>query len=577
MQNPIIRYSKNLIKTLAIVSVFIVGCGSAVVEKTTLEPEKKALISKKTLVRQHRAFNHFSKGSIYEINGNLEKAADEYRLALSYDIDSDELKRSLANIYYHLDRCGDALEIILTIKQPDKDDLNIAANCFSVKGSDNKALKYFQKVIRQDSMLELPNEFMASYYENQDDFKKAEKYYKRLINISEYRDAWLLELASFYIRTDNDKKAIKIYQDMIDDDSLDNRGYLGIASIKEMQDEVDAADSIYKFLVYKNWNDPAILNIIAQSFIRLEDFEMAIETTRRIIEIFPDDYFTQRRYALLLFSYGDSQLADSVLAELSGIVDDDPILYYYRGRIAQSVEDYPKAESMYVQSLFIADTLTEAWISLAHVRNDSTDVDLALATLDTALIRCPWDSLQLFYYKGVFLSGDDRFAEAAEYYQRILSVQPENINIMFNLAAAFERCGQYEKAEEKFKAILEVAPDNAMSLNYLGYMYADRGINLDQAEKMIKKALKIIPDNGAYLDSYAWVMYKKGKYKNALKYQLKALEDDVEDPILFEHMGDIYEALEKPALAKEFWNKALELDPENKTINEKLSKSKIFE
>ncbi|MCD6161958.1 MAG: tetratricopeptide repeat protein [candidate division Zixibacteria bacterium] len=572
MQNTIVKHSKKLIKILAVVIIFIIGCGGAVVDKTTLEPEKETLISKKTLVRQHRAFDHFSKGSLYEVSGNLEKAADEYRLALSYDSDSDELKRSLANIYYNLSRCNEALELIVDIKQPIKEDFNIAAECFNTTGSDDKAIEYFKKAVRQDSMFELPNRIMASYYEEKGDFKKAEKYYKRLVKISKFSDAWLLELASFYIKTDKEKKAIKIYEKMIAEDSLDNRGYLGIASIMEMRDEIHTADSLYKFIAYKNWDDAAILNIIAQSFIRLDDFEMAAEITRRIIELYPDDYYTQRRYALLLFSHGDEQMADSVLAELSFAVDDDPILYYYRGRIAQSNEEFSRAESMYVKSISIADTLTEAWVSLAHVRSDSADFDAAFATLDTALMRCPADSLQLFYYKGVFLAGEDRFTEAAEYYQRILSVQPENVNIMFNLGAAYERSGQHEKAEDIFKAILEITPDNAMTLNYLGYMYADRGVNLDQAEKMIKKALAAIPDNGAYLDSYAWVMYKKGKYKKALKYQLKAMEADIDDPILFEHMGDIYEALSKPALAKEFWNKAFELDPDNETIKEKLAK-----
>jgi len=104
---------------------------------------------------------------------------------------------------------------------------------------------------------------------------------------------------------------------MIAGDSLDNRGYLGIAAVREMEDDSLAADSLYKFLAYKNWDEAQILNIISQSFIRLGDFDMAVKVTGRISELYPEDYFTKRRYALLLFTYGDKQQADSVLADLS--------------------------------------------------------------------------------------------------------------------------------------------------------------------------------------------------------------------------------------------------------------------
>ena len=107
-----------MIKILAIVSVFIVGCGGAVVEKTTLEPEKKALISKKTLIRQHRAFNHFSKGSIYEINGNLEKAADEYALFLEQAPDRfADIERRMNEVAADPDQLGDLEKAVEKLRE----------------------------------------------------------------------------------------------------------------------------------------------------------------------------------------------------------------------------------------------------------------------------------------------------------------------------------------------------------------------------------------------------------------------------------------------------------------------------
>ena len=172
----------------------------------------------------------------------------------------------------------------------------------------------------------------------------------------------------------------------------------------------------------------------------------------------------------------------------------------------------------------------------------------------------------------MLLGRRDKFAEAIAYYERVLTVHPDDYETNFNLAAAYERSAQYSKAEEIFEELLKQSPDDPVVLNYLGYMYADQGIKLKEAEKLIAKALKISPDNGAYLDSYAWVMYKLGKYKEALDYQIRALEAQGDDAILLEHMGDIYFALNNVQQAHSHWEKALELNPDNESIKEKLAK-----
>jgi Tfp pilus assembly protein PilF len=148
---------------------------------------------------------------------------------------------------------------------------------------------------------------------------------------------------------------------------------------------------------------------------------------------------------------------------------------------------------------------------------------------------------------------------------------PNDIELRFNLGAAYERLGQFEDSEKEFKWILDKDPGNALALNYLGYMYADRGVHLKEARELIEKALAIEPDNGAFLDSHAWVLYKMGKYDEALVQMQKALKTEQKDPILFDHVGDIYSALNNPAMAKENWSRALELDPNNETIRAKLN------
>lgn len=93
-------------------------------------------------------------------------------------------------------------------------------------------------------------------------------------------------------------------------------------------------------------------------------------------------------------------------------------------------------------------------------------------------------------------------------------------------------------------------------------MWADRGTNLVQARECIEKALKLEPENGAFLDSLAWVFYKLKQPGEALTRQLKAIELTKEpDATLFDHLGDIYAAMDQRDKAVEAWRKALALEP----------------
>lgn len=569
-------FMKRNIKFDAFIISFILiswvsGCGGPV-RKAAQADSSGAGLDGKEIIAKHRAFDHFSKADLFEKSGDLEKAADEYRLALFYDPQSDELMRSLAGVLYDLQRYDEALDILPNIEYKTLDDIDMVADCYRLKGDEKNAVKYFKTASDMDTVSELADNYLAVYYAHKGDIKQAEKYLKKLIAESEDSRHWTLELASLYAENGNEKKAEDIYYKILAADSLDNRGWLGLAALRQQQNDTAAADSLYKVVVKNSWGDARLLSMISERFLELRDLQTAIDVTRRIVELYPQDYLFQRRYGLLLFTANEFAQADSVLKAISAFVDDDAVAYYYRARIAQHDADYPQAESLYIKSIAYDDTLVGSWVDLAFVRDTLYGETSSLATFDSAYTACPSDSLEALFYTAVFFGRQQKFSDAINYYWRILAVQSDDYEVQFNLAAAYERTGQYAKAEEFFKMLLDKEPDNAVVLNYLGYMYADQGIKLKQAKKLIEKALEIAPKNGAYLDSYAWVMYKLGRFDEALEYQIRALEATGDDAILLEHMGDIYYALNKITEAQYHWEKALHLNPDNESIKEKLLK-----
>src|SRR5207244_1805704 len=117
-----------------------------------------------------------------------------------------------------------------------------------------------------------------------------------------------------------------------------------------------------------------------------------------------------------------------------------------------------------------------------------------------------------------------------------------NAKFYFNYGAAAEQAGLYEKAAELLRKSIALDPANsAEACNYLGYMWADHNMNLDEAETMIKRAMEKEPNNASYLDSLGWVEFRKGKFDQALGNLLRAAKGtEHDDPVIFEHIGDTY-------------------------------------
>jgi tetratricopeptide (TPR) repeat protein len=136
--------------------------------------------------------------------------------------------------------------------------------------------------------------------------------------------------------------------------------------------------------------------------------------------------------------------------------------------------------------------------------------------------------------------------------------QDEKIYIYFLRGDLDSRQKHYDSSEEQFRKILAIDPDNAMTLNYLGYMLGDRGAKLDDALAMVQKAVQEEPQNGAYLDSLGWVYFKMGQYALAEANLRKASDRMGSDPAVHDHLGELYEKTGRLKMAASQWEQSLQ-------------------
>lgn len=161
--------------------------------------------------------------------------------------------------------------------------------------------------------------------------------------------------------------------------------------------------------------------------------------------------------------------------------------------------------------------------------------------------------------------------EALTIYEDIVKHQPDYVDALFWLGYLYEDLNRRDDAIKTWKKALQISPKHGQTLNSLGYLYAEEGKNLDEAEGMLKKALAAEPENGAYLDSIGWVYFKKKDYKKAEDYLKKAIGFQ-EDPVIYEHLGDLYLALNNKEEALKFYKKGIERFPDNKELKDKIDK-----
>ena len=167
---------------------------------------------------------------------------------------------------------------------------------------------------------------------------------------------------------------------------------------------------------------------------------------------------------------------------------------------------------------------------------------------------------------GDLLRRTEAYTEAADAYSRAIDLiaapEPRHWSLFYSRAICLERAKEWDRAEPDFRTALRLAPDQPMVLNYLGYSFLEMGVNLDEAMALIRRAVEQRPESGHIVDSLAWGYFLLGDYEAALTPMERASLLMPVDPIVTDHLGDVYWAVGRTREAEFQWRRALSFDPE---------------
>ncbi|MBA2271552.1 MAG: tetratricopeptide repeat protein [Chthoniobacterales bacterium] len=357
-------------------------------------------------------------------------------------------------------------------------------------------------------------------------------------------------------------------------------------------EDVRRVSEVFTRAAQTGGDDASILQDVADYFAASQQIHEAIPLYLKVLELEPEDSKAREKLATGFVLTNQRAKAVEVLQEiiaqhpekyqpydlLAQILDDDGRALQRANQPEEAKAQFAKAAAAYEQALLIRPSHAQTYLRLA---------ELLIGPLR-----------QSERAERILGEGRERFRGAAEFTYLLAIAQREakrpqlavitfeealneaeanassflNARFYFDYGAAAEQAGLYDKAADLFHQSIALDPANAAEVyNYMGYMFAEHNMRLDEAEEAIKKALEMDPDNGAYLDSLGWVNFRKGRYEDALRDLLRAAQTLTrDDPVVFEHIGDTYAKLNRVPQALEFWQKAIALSPQNKLLAEKI-------
>jgi tetratricopeptide (TPR) repeat protein len=285
--------------------------------------------------------------------------------------------------------------------------------------------------------------------------------------------------------------------------------------------------------------------------------------------------------------YEAKELPEKAFAVLEGIVRDDPADVVQRRLLAEVLERrkrYPEAAAQLEAAIQVGTGAAADYEKLANLWLGLREPDRAV-TLVTRAVRLFPDAPGFRAQLGMAYSAKDDLPRAIKAFEEADQMATDGGMVAFNHVFYFrygvvlERAARHAEAAVQLEKSIEMTPDSepeqlANRLNYLGYMWADLGQQLDKAAELIQRAVALEPENPAFLDSLGWLYHRQGKHQEALvelqraEALLKELQP--EDAEILEHIAQVQEALGQVEAAVKTLERAAALDTPDERVSKRV-------
>jgi tetratricopeptide (TPR) repeat protein len=512
------------------------GSGSDNVLKLAIEQYEQIV-----KIEPNSVDDHLLLGRLYRLNNDLAKAEGELKTAVKLDPNSEEAVTTLAILYSDEGDTAHALQVLSSVP-----DAARSAKLYSALGATYEQRKDYKSAIdayKKAIMLDRDNldaiRGLAENLLNDGQTDAALEQYKVISDANPEDAQTYLRIAEIYRRQGKYDQALENLKkaDSMVPDSLEVS--YNIAAVYEAQGRYDEAAKLLQDLVKKtekpsetsysqaDRNNRAIfIERLATVYREQENYQAAVETFRKMLTLGEEN--AKSGYQNIIDTYREAKQWSQATAAAK-----------------EAVQKMPNDRDLRMV--------------LAAQLADTGDPEKPLADVRSMLKGTP-DDREVYVRLSIMYTRLKRWSEAEQALAKAeqLATKPEEKEYVYFLRGdTYQRQKKYDEAEAEFRKVLAITPQSAATLNYLGYMNADRGVKLEESLNYIKQALSLEPNSGAYLDSLGWAYFKLGKFDLAEENLTKASAHMGSDPTVQEHLGDLYQKTGRLKLAAAHWERAL--------------------
>src|ERR1700678_656871 len=516
---------------------------------------------------------------------NLSKAISEFQAILRIQPDDTYSSLWLARLYRFENQHTDAEKVLRDVLQRDPGNgpaLEQLSQLLIDEGRSAEAVKILSDAAGSSSSPEV-YDLLGDAYAQAKDYPKSEEAYRKAVDEDPDDPAHLHGLAQALMEQNKYAEALEQFKKLSEVEPGTSENYLRMAQLYRRLGKFDQAESS---LLRAKQLSPGSLEVLYNEALLYEDqgrYEDAVK-------VLSDAIAGMKHQAPSPDTAG--QAATGAVN-----VDNNPnalaILYEQLGHAYREEQNYSAAISTYQDMAKLGpEAQKRAQMLLIDTYRETRDLDRAIAETKKLLDAAPGDpnvtvTLAMLYAEksdtdtatkllSTLLRGNDsdqeiylNIAQAQERGKKYddaekSAAKAEELSAdsdgkqsaWFLLGAIYERQKKFDLAEQEFRKVLDLNPNSASTLNYYGYMLADRGVRLAEATAMIQKAVAQDPNSGAYLDSLGWAYYKQNKLSDAEETLRKAVEHDSPDPTILGHLGDVYAKMGQTDRAAQFWERA---------------------
>ena len=491
---------------------------------------------------------------------------------------------------------------------------------YTLQGNAEQALNFAKQAVDVEGSNVYYLLFYAGLLQSTEDYNAAAGLYEKVIELKPNYPEYYDRLAMAYIYAGKSMEAIKIYDQLEEKAGITEEYSMKKQSIYVQENKINKAIEELENLISAYPLEIKYHAVLAELCMNHGYEERALEAYERIAELDENDPYIHISLADYYKKQGNlvKSFEELKLGFYNPNLDIDSkiqilIRYYTVNEIYSELKDEafelaeillevhpndPKSYSMYGDFLYQDNRFEEArnafrkvieldsskylvWEQLLFTESELRDNEALYAESIRAIELFPEQPIP-YLFAGGSLYEQQQWEECIRILERGAYFVVNNDRLLAQFYAylgdAYNQVDETEKSDAAYDKVLTIDPNHDYVLNNYAYYLSLRGENLEKAAKMAKRATELQPNSSSNQDTYGWVLYKMGYYEEAKVWIEKAIENGAqENPVILEHLGDIYWQLGDQAKALELWIKAKEFGEGSELLDKKIKDKTLYE